>query len=132
MTTKATIKRVVRTPLHQRGPLSVLGDKDPDFHYRFVNDTGSRVYNYQQAGYELVSDSNITVGDSRVSDVSDLGSTRRVMSNNGTSSVLMRIPKQYFDEDQKRKNDLIDEQEKAMKQNAISETDYGKIEIVKK
>lgn len=131
MTTKATNKRVVRIPLHQRGPLSILGEKDPDFHYRFVNDTGSRVYNYQQAGYELVSDSNITVGDSRVSDVSDLGSTRRVISNNGTASVLMRIPKPFFDEDQKRKNDLLDEQEQAMKQKAISDTDYGKIEIVK-
>lgn len=131
MTIKETNKRVVRKPLHQRGPLSVNGEKDPGFHYRFVNDVGSRVYNYQQAGYELVSEGNITVGDSRVSDVSDLGSVRRVVSNDGTPSVLMRIPNKLFEEDQKVKADQIDEQEKAMKQQAQSDSDYGKLSIGK-
>ena len=40
----------------------------------------------------------------------------------------MRIPKNYFDEDQAKKNAIIDEQEQAMKQNATREMDYGKIQ----
>ena len=34
-----TTKRVERKPLAQQGPQSVAGDKDPNFSYRFVNDT---------------------------------------------------------------------------------------------
>lgn len=130
MTARSTQqKRVVRKPLSARGPLNITGEKDPNFHYRFVNDIGSRVYNYQQAGYEIVTDGDLTVGDSRVSDASDLGSPRRVVGDQGTTSVLMRIPKEYFDEDQAKKNAALDEQDQAMKQQATKDLDYGKIQI---
>lgn len=130
MTARSTPqKRVVRKPLSARGPLNITGEKDPNFHYRFVNDIGSRVYNYQQAGYEIVTDGDLTVGDSRVSDASDLGSPRRVVGDQGTTSVLMRIPKEYFDEDQAKKNAALDEQDQAMKQQATKDLDYGKLQI---
>lgn len=130
MTARSTPqKRVVRKPLSARGPLNITGEKDPSFHYRFVNDVGSRVYNYQQAGYEIVTDGDLTVGDSRVSDASDLGSPRRVVGDQGTTSVLMRIPKEYFDEDQAKKNAALDEQDQAMKQQATKDLDYGKLQI---
>jgi hypothetical protein len=130
MTARSTPqKRVVRKPLSARGPLNITGEKDPNFHYRFINDVGSRVYNYQQAGYEIVTDGDLTVGDSRVSDASDLGSPRRVVGDQGTTSVLMRIPKEYFDEDQAKKNAALDEQDQAMKQQATKDLDYGKLQI---
>ena len=130
MTARSTPqKRVVRKPLSARGPLNITGEKDPNFHYRFVNDVGSRVYNYQQAGYEIVTDGDLTVGDSRVSDASDLGSPRRVVGDQGTTSVLMCIPKEYFDEDQAKKNAALDEQDQAMKQQATKDLDYGKLQI---
>lgn len=121
MTIKEPTKRVVRRALSQQGPQSIIGDKDPNFHYRFVNDVGSRVYNFQQAGYELVTDENLVVGDSRVSDASNLGSAHRVVGDGGTTSVLMRIKKEWFDEDQAKKAARVDEQEQAMKQNASKE-----------
>lgn len=121
MTVRETTKRAVRKPLSQRGPQSIIGEKDPNFHYRFVNDVGSRVYNFQQAGYELVSDDNLVVGDSRVSDASKLGSAHRVVGDGGTISVLMKIKKEWFEEDQAAKAAMVDEQEKAMKQNASTE-----------
>ena len=114
-------KRVDRKPLSARGPLNITGEKDPNFHYRFVNDQGNRVYNYQQAGYEIVTDGDLTVGDSRVSDASNLGSAHRVVGDGGTTSVLMRIKKEWFDEDQAKKAARVDEQEQAMKQNASKE-----------
>ena len=117
---KETVKsaRVVRKPLFKRGPQTVIGEKDPNYEYRFVNDTGSRVHVMQQAGYEFVTEGDLSVGDNRISDASDLGSNKKVISNDGTVSYLMRIKKEWYKEDQAAKAALIDEQEAAMKQQA--------------
>jgi hypothetical protein len=44
-----------------------------------------------------------------------------VVGDGGTVSVLMRIKKEWFDEDQAKKAAHVDEQEQAMKQNASKE-----------
>ena len=121
-------KRTARKPLHQRGTQTINGDKDPNYVYRFVNDTGSRIANFQSAGYEFVEDKDLVVGDSRVFDPSDIGSGKRVTSNDGTVSYLMRTKKEYYDEDQASKAALIDETEQAMKQEATKGM-YGKLNI---
>jgi hypothetical protein len=121
-------KRVARKSLFQRGPQAILGEKDPNYVYRFVNDTGSRVANFQSAGYEFVEDKDLVVGDSRVFDPSDLGSAKRVTSNDGTTSYLMRIKKEYYEEDQAAKAALINETEQAMKRDA-SQGMYGSIKV---
>lgn len=120
--------RVARKPLTQRGPQAIAGDKDKDFVYRFVNDTGSRIANFQAAGYELVTSDDLTVGDNRVLDASDLGSAKRVVSNDGTTSYLMKIKKEWYDEDQATKAAQLAEQEAAMKQEAVAGM-YGKLNI---
>lgn len=120
-------KRVERTPLFQRGPQSIAGTKDADYEYRFVNDTGSRIANFQQAGYEIVSDLDLVVGDSRVSDATSVGSGKYVTSNDGTVSYLMRIKKEWFNEDQKAKAARIAETERAM--NKDSASDYGTVKV---
>ena len=121
-------KRVARKSLFQRGPQVILGEKDPNYVYRFVNDTGSRVANFQSAGYEFVEDKDLVVGDSRVFDPSDIGSGKRVTSNDGTVSYLMRTKKEYYEEDQAAKAAQINETEQAMKQEA-SQGMYGKLNI---
>lgn len=125
---KTLEKRVSRKALFQRGPQAILGDKNPDYHYRFVNDTGSRIANFKAAGYELVAEEDLIVGDNRVSDPSDLGSGKRVVSNDGTTSYLMRIKKEWYDEDQAAKAEHIKETEQAMKQEA-SQGMYGGIKL---
>lgn len=122
-------KRVSRKSLFQRGPQSISGEKDPNFVYRFVNDTGSRVANFQSAGYELVQDDSLVVGDSRVFDPSDIGSAKKVTSNDGTTSYLMRIKKEWHEEDQKTKQEFINETERAMKQQATQGSDYGELKV---
>ena len=119
-------KRVARKPLFQRGPLSITGERDPEFEYRFVNDTGSRIHNFKQAGYEIVDDDGLTIGDARVSDASSIGSAKSVISNDGTKSVLMRVRKDWYKEDQEAKAQQIAEQEAAMKKEA-SQGMYGSI-----
>lgn len=128
MAREITTKRPERKPLFQRGPQSIAGSKDPGYEYRFVNDTGSRISNFQQAGYEFVQDSDLVVGDSRVSDPSDIGTSKRVTSNDGTVSYLMRIKKEWYDEDQKAKADMIAETERAMRQDATQGM-YGTLKV---
>lgn len=126
---KPTPKRVERTtrkPLFERGPQTISGEKDQNFHYRFVNDTGSRIHQMQEAGYEIVTDEGLVVGDSRVSDPNQLGSAKRVVSKDGTVSYLMRQKKDWYDEDQQVKQNRVDELEKAMKSEA-SQGMYGSI-----
>ena len=120
--------RVARKPLTQRGPQAIAGEKNPEFEYRFVNDTGSRIQNFKAAGYEFVTCDDLIVGDNRVSDATDLGSAKRVISNDGTTSYLMRIKKDWYEEDQASKAAAIKEQEAAMKQEASTGM-YGKLNI---
>lgn len=121
-----TSKRPERKALHQRGPQSILGEKDPNFEYRFVNDTGSRIANFKAAGYELVAEEDLIVGDNRVSDASDLGSGKRVVSNDGTTSYLMKVKKEWYEEDKAAKLERVNETERAMKQEATHGM-YGSI-----
>lgn len=126
MSNVKTQQRVTRKPLFQRGPQSISGDKDPDFVYRFVNDSGSRIDQMKQAGYEIVEDDNLIVGDSRVSDSTQQGSAKRVISKDGTVQYLMRQKKEFYEEDQAAKQAHNDEIEQAMKKQA-SEGMYGSI-----
>lgn len=121
-------ERVSRKPLTQRGPQIIAGNKNPDFEYRFVNDTGSRIAVFQQAGWELVTDDDLVVGDNRVSDASDLGSGKRVISNDGTVQYLMRIKKEWYQEDQAAKQAQVNETESAMKQDA-QQGMYGSLKL---
>lgn len=115
---KAVNKRVERKPLFAQGPQAVSGELDKNFEYRFVNDVGSRISNFKAAGYEFVEDADLVVGDSRVFDPSDTGSAKVVTSNDGTKSYLMRIKKEWYDEDQAKKAERVDEQEKAINKTA--------------
>jgi hypothetical protein len=121
-------QRATRKPLHQRGPLSINGDTDPNFHYRFVNDRGSRISNHTEAGWEMVTDEALLVGDSRAKDASDLGTAKSVTSDDGTVSYLMRIKNEYYEEDRAAKQALVDDQERALKPDASQGT-YGTIKV---
>ena len=121
-------KRVVRKPLHQRGPLTISGEKDSDFVYRFVNDVGSRVDQLKQAGYEMVTDENLVVGEARVSDAGQHGSAKRVISKDGTVSYLMRQKKEWFEEDKAAKRERNDEITNQIKSKA-SDGMYGSIKM---
>ena len=126
----ATEKRVRRTPINGvRNILTVKG-KEPGFEYRIVNDTGDRVAMFEERGYEIVPSDSITVGDRRVAKASALGSPTEVSVGNGTKGFLMRIKKEWYDEDQAAKEAQIKEQEKAMKADA-SQGMYGSLKITK-
>jgi len=126
MVTKAT--RVSRTPLANRSVLGVKG-KEPGYVYRIVNDIGDRVSTFEEQGYEVVTDSTITIGDRRVGKASKDGSPVQVSVGDGVQGFLMRQKQEYYDEDQAYKEQKIAELEQSMRKD--SGADYGKLLIGK-
>lgn len=119
--------RPKRTPISGRNVLTVKG-KEPGYEYRIVNDTGDRIEMFKDAGWELVESKTVTVGDRRVDRTTSEGSYAQVSVGGGTKAFVMRIPKEYYDEDQKAKQAQVNALEESMKKQALSSSDYGKLE----
>ena len=120
--------RPKRTPLAQRNRLAIK-DRDPNYHYRIVNDVDDRVTRLQEIGYEIASKEHVgAVGDKRVDGASSLGSVAHFSVGQGTKAVVMRIPKDYATEDHSTKLAEIDAVESTMKKDARRGSDYGEFE----
>jgi hypothetical protein len=122
-------ERQRRTPIN--GNRSVLGvkGKDPAFEYRIVNDVNDRITEFQERGYEVVTDGDVTVGDKRVGKASAGGSPVEISVGQGTRAFLMRIKKEWYKEDQAAK----EEHTKKLESDIMSETrkdgNYGNIKL---
>lgn len=129
MAKEAVSNRPRRTSVSDRyrGRLSVEG-KDPNFEYRWVNDSDNNVAIRQEQGWELVTDQELKIGDKRVAEPQELGSGRTVSVGGGVTSLLMRIKKEWYDEDQKEKQKIVNDLEKSTKPDA-REGFYGKINV---
>lgn len=130
-----------RTPVAGfRNLLGVYG-KDPEYVYRFVLDVdenGERIQRHQAAGYEFVQRTEIDgVGQARVGSDSGSGSLVRVPSGGYTTTgdpsylYLMRIHRDWYEEDQRDKVRRTEEAERAMVQQSMDENEgrYGDIRI---
>lgn len=125
---KAPVSRVRRSTLGRKQILKANG-KDPDFEYRFVNDEGDRIQQFLDAGW--VHEDDVKVGDKRVESASSEGKHVQVSVGQGRKAFLMKIPKDFFEEDQRAKQAHLDETEAAMKNNAL-DGNYGKLEITRR
>jgi len=119
-----TIDRVKRTPLGQRNRLS-FGDLDPNFTYRVINDKDDRLKQALEAGYEFVL-SDEKLGDTRAAEANSIDSRVSKPVGNGITGYLMRIPKEFYDEDQALKLKAVEETEKAMHPNSTKTIDGAK------
>jgi hypothetical protein len=126
---KAPVSRVTRVPVSQRNILTVKG-KDPNYEYRVVNDVDDRIAQFIEGGYELVPDESTDVGDKRLSQGTSVGSKKIFSVGQGTKGYLMRIKKEWYAEDQARKQGFVNQQEASIKEKALDGT-YGKLEITR-
>lgn len=122
--------RVTRTPVGVRNVLTVKG-KDPNYVYRIVNDYDDRVEAFMEAGYEVVKAKEVKVGDKRVDAPTEEGSIKRISVGGGNKGVVMRIRKEWYDEDEAAKQRFVDETEATTKADALN-GNYGKIEFGRK
>lgn len=119
--------RPKRTPIGARNKLTVAG-KDPDYEYRIVNDAGDRIGQFMEAGWELVDASAVKVGDRRVDVASSEGSKAQISVGGGTKAFVMRIKKEWYQEDQAAKQEQVDRIEQSMHQEARKDT-YGELRV---
>lgn len=132
-----TLETVAKKRTRKRVPISgarnilTVQGKEPGFEYRIVNDDGDRISTMEERGYEVVTDTSIKVGDRRIANPTQQGSPVRVSVGGGVQGVLMRIPKEWYEEDQAAKAAQVNELEATTKKEAQANSDYGKIKISK-
>jgi hypothetical protein len=113
-----------RSPVATRNRLSIK-NRDPNYVYRIVNDTDSRIEDLQEQGYEIVPAAELgTVGDKRVDNATAPGSVPYISVGQGIKAVVMRQRKEWYEEDQAVKQQRVDDSEQTMKN---PKADYGSI-----
>ena len=122
-----------------RDLMTVHGLNHDDFSYRWVEDSddkGSRIWKFKRGGWDLVTldteDSELAVGQEAVYKSKEQGTLIRLHTGEGRYSYLMRIKKEWFEEDQAAKEESIKETENGIFGSVSSEGDanngqYGEI-----
>ena len=114
-TTGSVSRQQQRVPMYQRQPLAVK-NRDPNFEYRIVNDEPGRVQRLELAGWAV--DTETTVGDTYAGQASTMGSATAKPVGRGRMGVVMKIPKELYDEDQAAKQREVDRTEEQMLETA--------------
>ena len=112
-TSEETTKRPERVPLVSRNILTA-----PQRHgyvRRFVNNEPGRINGFKAAGYEIVQ-GDAQIGDPKIGKGLLPGSAVAMPVGGGQNAVLMEIKQEYYDEDQKVKQDKITREENDMRQ----------------
>ena len=104
-------------------------DRDPNYVYRWVRNDEGRIERFKEIGYEVVTQSH-EVGEKTVDSGSQLGSAVTKFGGGSVTLVLMRIPREWYDEDQAAKEESIAQTEATMKRPA--EGGYGRLDITRK
>jgi hypothetical protein len=125
-------KRPVRVPIHKQKSLSF--DTEPGYRYRLVNETLGRVEAFEKAGWDIVTGDEINTGDQKAGDASQLGSVVRTVVNRNydapcKTAVLMRIPEEYYNEDQVDKEVEVRQRYKDLDPNKQGGNSYGSMKI---
>lgn len=101
------------------------------FRYRIVNDEFGRVAAFKKAGWVPVQDNN-DISRNTADKATPLGSVVTKVVNQGTDArahqgILMKIPLEYYQEDQRAKDRKSDQLESRVDPNKVNQTgaDYG-------
>jgi hypothetical protein len=133
--TKTTqAKRPTRIPMSgQRMRMHIEEeDKDPNFHYGWINDTSGLIQRAKRAGYENVLTSEIpSWGAAGVDSADSSSSVVNMEVGNETTAYLMKQPMEFYDEDQAETNAITDSRETDMKKdlNSGQNGTYGNVDI---
>lgn len=90
---------------------------------RWINDRDGRILRAQSAGYNFVRREDVQFIDA---DVCNTNNISKVVNSDGTKAFLMEISKEFYDEDQKEKNKIVDRTEEALRHGIDSHGAPGK------
>lgn len=105
---------------------------DPDFFYRWVNDTGSDLRKFKDAGYiHVMSDEGVVYGERSVDTADSTSSVVSMDVGLGVTAYLMKQPMRFHEEDVALHNQQVDESEADLKSRLNSGKDgtYGEVKI---
>lgn len=122
-------ERTRRTSINGTRNILKVEGKEPGYEYRVVNDDGDRVSQFQERGYEIVTDKSVKVGDRRIANPTAEGSPVQVSVGGGQKAYIMRIKDEWYKEDQAAKQKEVDETVASMKKDAADNADFGKLQI---
>lgn len=109
-------QRKERTPVNGERDILTVKGKDPNYEYRFVIDRPGRIQRFLDGGWEVVTE-DLEVGQKAVDTPSGkVGSAVTKHAGGGQTYILMRIPKEWYDEDQQAKQDKVDALEASMQE----------------
>lgn len=138
---KLTIKdraknRPKRVPLDQQRASKLDVHKEEGFVYRWVNEKPGRIDSFKLAGWETVSKEE-AARYKQAGDASSTGSIAELVVNptvdiDTKKAILMRIPKEFYDEDQLEKQKKIDSKELSFDPSKANKADeYGNLNVNK-
>lgn len=116
-----------RESVSVRNRLNVEGT-DPNYVYRIVADVSDRLDYMEKLGYEFVKAKDVKVGGKRMSQPQAAeGENAQISLGGGIKGYVMRISKEWYEQDQSEKRASIDETRRALGQIG----DYGDIRFGK-
>jgi len=96
-----------------------VSNRDPDYKYRWVLNDPDRVAKFKEAWYEVVERTDdLRVGDRKVDTSAGTSSIVETRAGMGRNYVLMRLPKELWEEDQRAKQKQVDDSEAEMQREA--------------
>lgn len=90
-------ERPKRIAVGLRPKLSLIG-KNPNYEYRYVNDTPGRIAMFKHSGWELCTNEEVDTGNFRAEDATELGSLAYAVVDGGTGmkAYVMKIKKDWY------------------------------------
>lgn len=127
----ADTKDRIRTPLGAKRDILNVQDTPEGYVDRIVNDTEGRIERFKAAGYEFVPDASLGT-DHVDGNQSNQGVVSRDVGK-GVTAYLMRQKVEYYEEDQAKKQEVVDETEEGMRKNVkpneSKDGTYGEVKI---
>ena len=121
--TSLNLNKRNRVPIGGNRDILTVQGKDPNFVYRWVLEDPQRIIKFEDAGYSVVTKEELEIGQTRIDTPGKAkdGSLYRKNAGRNAHLILMKIRKEWYDEDQKEKQQQVDAAEAAMRQNTLSE-----------
>jgi hypothetical protein len=134
-TRRSRAERPTRIPVSGNRDILTVQGLDPAYEHRWVNDSsenGQRIHRFLMGGWEFAPKENLSIGSEMVFTSENVGSIVRVPGGRGNYLYLMRIPKEWFEEDKAAKAAQILQTERKVtrkRQTDDEDGDYGEGKI---
>jgi hypothetical protein len=121
--------RPQRIAVGMRPKLALIG-KNPNYEYRWVNDTPGRIDLFKHSGWETCTNDEVDTGNFRAEQAAELGSLAYTIvdSNSGMKAYVMKIRKDWYAEFMIEYEREVAATEESLQPN-LNDGGYGKVVI---